>query len=169
MTLEQFEDAVNSLLVSVSTMTLASTSGAYPWASDVYFAANVYELIFFSSPASRHSLNLVANPNCAVTIHPSTSSWREIRGLQMEGIAEAIEGVEPTTQAILVYSEKFLFARDLLANPFELGKKALNVKAHVFRPNRIHYLDNSLGFGTRYSIRVENGQTSGSLQRDAGH
>lgn len=169
MTLEQFEAAVTSLLASIPAMTLATSAGAYPWASDVYFAAGGYELIFFSSPASRHSLNLAANPFCAATVHPPASSWREIRGLQMEGIAEPIEGVESTAQAILVYSAKFAFARDLLANPFELGKKALNVKAHVFRPNRIHYLDNSLGFGTRYSVRVENGKATGSLQRDAGH
>jgi len=168
MTLEQFEAAVNSLL-TIPAMTLATSAGAYPWASDVYFAASAYELIFFSSPASRHSLNLVANPFCAATIHPPASSWREIKGLQMEGIAEPIEGVDPTAQAILVYSAKFAFARDLLANPFQLGKKALNVKAHIFRPNRIHYLDNSLGFGTRFSVRVENGKASGSLQRDAGH
>ncbi len=29
-------------------------------------------------------------------------------------------------------------ARDLLSNPLEMAKKALNVKAHVFRPERIH-------------------------------
>ena len=76
----------------------------------------------------------------------------------MEGTAEPITGIEETTQAILVYSAKFSFARDLMWNPFEMGRKALKVKAHIFRPNRIHYLDNSLGFGTRYSIRVENGK-----------
>jgi uncharacterized protein len=169
MTLEQFEASVTALFASVPAMTLATSAGAYPWASDVYFAADGYQLIFFSSPASRHSLNLAANPQCASTVHPSTSSWQEIKGLQMEGTAEPIEGLEPTAQAILVYSAKFAFARHLLENPFELGKKALNVKAHVFRPARIHYLDNSLGFGTRYSVRVENGKLAGSLQRDAGH
>ena len=87
----------------------------------------------------------------------------------MEGTAEPITGVDPTAQAILVYSAKFPFARDLMSNPFEMGRKALNVKAHVFRPERIHYLDNALGFGTRFSIRVENGKGSGSPERDAGH
>ena len=169
MTLEQFDAAVNSLLDSVPAMTLATSSGSRPWASDVYFAPSGYELIFFSSPASRHSLNLVANPFCAATVHPQAATWREIRGLQIEGTAAPITGIEETAQAILVYSAKFSFARDLMWNPFEMGRKALNVKAHVFRPECIHYLDNALGFGTRFSIRVENGKAIGSPERDAGH
>jgi uncharacterized protein YhbP (UPF0306 family) len=169
MTLEQFDAAVKLLLTSVPAMTLATTAGAHPWATDVYFAASGYELIFFSSPASRHSLNLVANPSCAATVHPFAASWREIKGLQMEGTAEPITGVEATARALLVYSEKFAFARDLMSNPFEMGKKALNVKAHLFRPASIHYLDNALDFGTRFSLHLENCQASGSPERDAGH
>jgi uncharacterized protein len=169
MTLEQFDAAVKSLVDSVPTMTLATSSGARPWASDVYFAAAGYEFIFFSSPASRHSLNLAANPYCAATIHPQAASWQEIKGLQMEGIAETIAGRDATAHAIVIYGAKFSFARNLLSNPFELGRKALNVKAHIFRPERIHYLDNALGFGTRLSIRVENGKAKGSPERDAGH
>jgi uncharacterized protein YhbP (UPF0306 family) len=169
MTLEQFDAAVRAMLDSVPAMTLATSAGLHPWASDVYFAANGYELIFFSSPASRHSRNLVANSSCAATVHPSVASWREIKGMQMEGTAEPITGVDATAQALLIYSAKFSFARDLMANPFEMGKKALNVKAHVFRPTRIHYLDNALGFGTRFSLSLENGKASGSPERDAGH
>ena len=62
-------------------------------------------------------------------------------------------------------------ATDLMSNPLEMGKKALNVKAHVFRPKRIQYLDNSLGFGTLFSLslRLENGKASSSPERDAGH
>jgi uncharacterized protein YhbP (UPF0306 family) len=60
-----------------------------------------------------------------------------------------------------VYFAKFPFARDLISNPLELGKEALNVKFHVFRPERICYIDNELGFGKRLSLRVENGEASG--------
>ena len=169
MTLDQFDAAVNSLLNSVPAMTLATSADGHPWATDVYFAASGYELVFFSSPSSRHSLNLAANPRCAATVHPSAASWREIKGLQMEGIAEFVTGAEATAHAFLVYCAKFPFARDLMSNPLEMGKKALNVKAHVFRPERIHYLDNALGFGTRFSLRLENGKASGVPERDAGH
>ncbi len=169
MTFEEFDAAINSLLNSVPAMTLATSADGHPWATDVYFAASGYELFFFSSPASRHSRNLVANPLCAATVHPSAASWREIKGLQIEGMAECITGVEATAHASLVYCAKFPFARGLFANPLEMGKKALNVKAHLFRPERIHYLDNGLGFGTRFSVRVENGKAIGAPERDAEH
>ena len=169
MTLEQFDAAVKSVLDSVPAMTLATSADDHPWAADIYFAANGYQLIFFSSPASRHSLNLVANPSCAATVHPSAATWREIKGLQMEGTAESLTGVEATALALLVYCAKFPFARDLMSNPFEMGKKALNIKAHVFRPERIHYLDNTVGFGMRFSLRLENGKAIGSPERDASH
>jgi len=169
MTLDEFETAVQSLLNSVSAMTLATSADGRPWAADVYFAASGYELVFFSSPASRHSRNLAANSRCAATVHPSAASWREIKGLQMEGTAECMTGAEATAHALLVYGAKFPFARDLMANPLEMGKKAMNVKAHMFRPECIHYLDNALGFGTRFSLRVENGKASGMPERDTGH
>lgn len=167
MTLDQFDTAVNSLLKSVPAMTLATCADGHPWATDVYFVASGYEFVLISSPASRHSLNLAANPSCAATVHPPAASWREIKGLQMEGTAEFVKGVEATAHALLVYFAKFPFARDLMSNPSEMTKKELNVKAHVFRPARIHYLDNSLGFGTRFSLRLENGKASGSPERDA--
>ncbi len=87
----------------------------------------------------------------------------------MEGTAESVTGVEATAHAFSVYFTKFPFARDLMSNPLEMTKKALNVKAHVFRPKRIYYLDNALGFGTRFSLRLENGKTSCSPERDASH
>lgn len=169
MTFEEFDAAVNSLLNSVPAMTLATTADGHPWATDVYFAASGYEFVFFSSPASRHSRNLVATPRCAAAVHPSAASWREIKGLQMEGTAECVTGVEAAAHALLVYCAKFPFARDLMANPSQMGKTALKVKAHVFRPERIHYLDNGLGFGARFSVTVENGKAIGAPDRDAGH
>ena len=161
MTPDQFDAAVNSLLNSVPAMTVATSSDGQPWAADVYFAPAGYECVFFSSPASQHSRNLLANPSCAVTVHSNADSWREIKGLQMEGTAGYVTGAEATARALRVYFAKFPFARDLISNPLELGKEALNVKFHVFRPERICYIDNELGFGKRLSLRVENGEASG--------
>jgi uncharacterized protein YhbP (UPF0306 family) len=166
MSSDQFEAAVRSLLNAVPAMTVATAAHGQPWAADVYFAADGYDLVFFSSPASRHSQNLSANPSCAATVHPPAASWREIKGLQMEGTAELVKGVEATARAFRAYFAKFPFARDLMANPSQAAKKALNVKAHVFRPKRIHYLDNALGFGTRFSLRLEDGKASGPPERD---
>ncbi len=53
-----------------------------------------------------------------------------------------------------------------MSNPLEMGRKALNVKAHVFRPERIRYLDNAMGLGTRFSLRPENGTASGAPEAE---
>ena len=161
MTLDQFDASVKTLLDSVTTMTLATSVDERPWATDVYFAANGYELVFFSSAAARHCQNLLANSACAATVHPPAASWREIRGLQMEGMAEPVAGVEATAHAFMVYFAKFPFARDLMSNPLELASKLFDVSAHVFKPSRIRYLDNALGFGTRFAVRLEHGMPIG--------
>jgi uncharacterized protein len=166
MTPGQFDAAVSSLLNSVPAMTLATSADGHPWATDVYFAPAGYECVFFSSPGTRHSRNLLANPSCAATVHSPAASWQEIKGLQMEGTAEAVTGAEATAHAFGAYIAKFPFARDLMSNPVEMARKALHVKAHVFRPERIRYIDNALGFGTRFSLRLENGKASGSPQSD---
>jgi uncharacterized protein YhbP (UPF0306 family) len=166
MTSDQFEAAVRSLLNAVPAMTVATSADGHPWAADVYFATAGYEFVFFSSPASRHSQNLLGNPSCAATVHLPATSWREIKGLQMEGTAESVTGVEATARALLVYFAKFPFARDLMSNASVVTKKALGVKAHVFRPERIHYIDNSLGFGARFLLRLEDGRASGRPEAD---
>jgi uncharacterized protein YhbP (UPF0306 family) len=167
MMLEKFEASVRMLLNSVPAMTLATCANGTAWATDVYFAAYGYELVFFSSPASRHCKNLNANPACAATVHPEAASWRDIRGLQMDGLAEPVETVEAKARALTAYFTKFPFARDLMSNPGNLGSKFGDVSAHVFRPSRIRYLDNTLGFGTRLAIRLENGMPAGPPEHEA--
>ena len=169
MTLEQFDAAVASLATSVTAMTFATSAGVRPWAADVYFAMAGYDFVFVSSPGSRHCQNLLANPYCAATVHAPAASWREIKGLQMEGTAEAVTEAEAAAHALSAYFAKFPFARDLMANPSEATKVALNVRAHVFRPERIHYIDNALGFGARFSILLANGKLVSPPERDVGH
>ena len=78
----------------------------------------------------------------------------EIKGLQMEGTSTPVTGVDATAHAFLVYFARFPFARNLMSNPVQVGKNKLNVKAHVFRPERIYCIDNRSGFGNRLSLRT---------------
>jgi uncharacterized protein YhbP (UPF0306 family) len=166
MTLEEFTEAVRRLLDEVTTMTLATCAGGIPWAADVYFAPDGFDLVFFSSPDSRHCRNLAANPVCAVTIHPAAASWREIRGLQMEGEARPAAGTLATARALAAYLAKFPFARELLAAPKEGTRFFAKASAQIFRPRRIRYLDNALGLGTRFGLLLANGKPAGSPERE---
>ncbi|SKA31696.1 hypothetical protein SAMN02745126_05100 [Enhydrobacter aerosaccus] len=138
-------------------MTLATCADNVPWASDVYFAASGFDLVFFSSLDSRHCRNLAVNPTCAVTVHAPVATWRNIRGLQMEGVAGLAATAGEKASALATYLDKFSFARDLMANPVSTVRTVFRAHAHVFRPARIRYLDNRLGIGARFSIDLADG------------
>jgi len=166
MTPEAFHLAARRLLDEVTTMTVATCAGGIPWASDVYFAPDGYDLVFFSSPDSRHGRNLAAHPVCAATVHPLAATWREIRGLQIEGEVHLADTLAAKTRALAAYLGKFPFARELMAHPGEAASKMARVSAHVFRPRRIRYLDNALGFGARYAVCLKDGAPVGPPERE---
>lgn len=166
MTLEEFEIAVRGLFGEVAPMTLATCSGDAPWATDVYFAPCGLDLVFFSSAESRHCRNLAANPSCAATVHAPAPTWRDIRGVQMEGVAGPAASVGGKAEAFIAYVKKFPFAHELLANPTEVTRKLFTASPHVFRPSRIRYLDNRLGIGVRFSLLVNDGKPTGPPERE---
>jgi uncharacterized protein YhbP (UPF0306 family) len=157
MELEAFTRAVRDILGAVPAMTLATCADGKPWATDVYFAPRGFDLVFFSSPASRHCRNLAVSEACAVTIHPQVATWREIRGLQMEGRAGPTDGLAQKASAMAAYLAKFPFVKDLLADPGDATRKMAKVAPHVFTPSRIRYLDNALGFGARFVVDLADG------------
>lgn len=139
------EDAEGDIW-AVPAMTLATVGldGA-PHAADVYFstqgdADQNRTLYFFSDAASQHSLDLVANPHAAVTIHPYVSGWQEIRGVQMRGQVRVVEPGEAWDAAWAGYLVKFPFAstlKDIVARN----------TLYAFRPDWIRRIDNQRGFG----------------------
>ncbi len=158
MTSEEFEAAMAALFREVAPMTLATCAGNVPWASDVYFASSGFDLVFFSSLESRHCRNLVANPVCAASVHAPVATWRDIRGMQMEGVAGLAHTIGEKASALAAYVEKFPFARDLMANPVGAVRSAFRAHAHIFRPTRIRYLDNRHGIGMRFSVGIVGGK-----------
>jgi uncharacterized protein len=166
MTLKEFEATVGRIMAEVTTMTLATCAGGIPWATDVYFAPDGFDLVFFSSPDSRHSQNLAVNPVGAVTIHPPAASWRDIRGLQMEGAGAKVAAVAGKVRAGTVYFRKFPFAQALMANPQEVAGSLAKVTAHVFRPSYLRLIDNAMGFGARYAVRLQDGAAVGPPERE---
>lgn len=161
MTLEEFEQAARCLFDEVAVMTLATCADGMPWATDVYFAADRFDLVFYSSPRSRHCRTLAVNPACAATIHPLVSSWREIRGLQLEGEVRPLVGAVATARALAAYVKKFPFAQNLMAHPTEAVGAFARATLHILRPSRLRYLDNALGIGTRYCLELADGKPVG--------
>ena len=83
----------------------------------------------------------------------------------MEGVAEPVSSLGDKAQGLAAYLDKFPFARELFANPAETISAINKATMYVLRPSRILLLDNALGFGSRYGIRLMKGCADGPPER----
>jgi uncharacterized protein YhbP (UPF0306 family) len=104
-------------LASHNTMTLATCDAAVPWAATVFYSSDDLKLYFFSSPESRHCLNLTGNPRVAATIQEDYKDWRLIKGIQLEGRVELVDSVIEKAKAIAVYARNANIRRSSCCSP----------------------------------------------------
>ena len=162
---DSFEKIVMALMESVSTTTLATCRQNTPRATDVYFANEKLDLVFFSSPDAEHSRNLAANGNCSATIHPVVSGWKEIKGIRVDGVALPVDDAAFKTRAQEAYLKKFPFAAQFLSPPARAAQSTSAVMLYVLRVSGLTYIDNSLGFGTKYFAEIISGEMAGNPQK----
>lgn len=131
--------------------TLATGSGEEIWASAMFYVNDGYTLYFLSSPKSRHCLNLALKPQVAVAIQEDYADWREIKGIQMEGIASEIHGIEKE-KARRLYGRKFPVVGRLAQAPAAIVEALGKVSWYKIVPRRLYFIDNSVGLGQRVEI-----------------
>ena len=158
---EPLKARIRAFLAAHNTMTLATLGldGAPQAAAVFYAAGNDLCLYFLSSPRSRHSENLLAQPRVAATVHADGQAWQVIQGLQIEGRARPVTGVRETAQAARVYANRFEFVRGLLDGadgPTTLAGPVATSRFYVLHPRWIRLIDNALGFGHREELSLEN-------------
>jgi len=138
-------------------MTLATSTGDSPWAATVFFASDDLRLYFFSAPDSRHSQNLAVNAKVAVTIQEDYHDWRAIKGIQLEGRVELVDGMLEKAKAMAIYARKYPEVIKLFTNP-ESGvfyKAFLKVKFYCVTPEKLFYIDNAQVFGKRQELALD--------------
>jgi len=133
--------------------TLATCDSGNPWSAALYYASDEYILYFLSSPTSRHCRDLDQNPHVAVTIQEDYSDWLEIKGIQIEGIASEISGIEEE-KARRLYGQKFPVVGMLSRAPSAVVKALAKVSWYKIVPQRLYFIDNSLGLGNRDEINL---------------
>jgi uncharacterized protein YhbP (UPF0306 family) len=133
--------------------TLATFGSEGLWAAAVFYVYDGDALLFLSSPTSRHCLNLAQNPHVAVTIQEDYSDWLEIKGVQIEGVASEISGVEEE-KARKLYGQKFSVVGMLPLAPSAIVKALAKVRWYKIVPQRLYFIDNSLGLGNREEIKL---------------
>ncbi|MGZ8426198.1 MAG: pyridoxamine 5'-phosphate oxidase family protein [Candidatus Binatia bacterium] len=140
-----------------NTMTLATSAGDLPWAATVFYASDGLRLYFFSAPESRHCQNISANGRVAVTIQEDYQDWRKIKGIQLEGRAELVDGVVAKGKAMAIYALKYPGVIKLFTDPTSgvFHKAFLKVKFYCVVPEKLFFIDNAQGFGKRQELLLE--------------
>jgi uncharacterized protein len=140
-----------------NTMTLATSSGDLPWAATVFYASDGLRLYFFSAPESRHCQNIAANGRVAVTVQEDYQDWRKIKGIQLEGRAELVDGVVEKAKAMAIYALKYPEVIKLFTDPTSgvFHKAFLKVKFYCVVPEKLFFIDNAQGFGKRQELLLQ--------------
>jgi uncharacterized protein len=138
------------------TLALATDGPEGLWVASLYFAGDLAELYFLSSPSSRHGRNLAANPRVAAAINEDEHDWRAIRGIQLEGACRPAHTPREYLRAWRAYLTKFPFVRQLLRRDrlgaADLAGKLVRTQMYCLRTDRLFYLDNRRGFGRRAEL-----------------
>ncbi|MFH0823523.1 MAG: pyridoxamine 5'-phosphate oxidase family protein [Pseudomonadota bacterium] len=152
-------------LDALTTVTLACAADNAPWAAAVYYARDEFDLVFFSSPTSRHSTVFAQNPRASAAVHGNYKDWTEIKGLQMEGRIEQIGSVMDKAKALAVFLKKYPFVKRFLSDPAgfsaDVAKKTAGVALYFFRPSSIYFVNNEFGFGSRWKMEFREGKPVG--------
>lgn len=144
------------LIHAQRTMVLG-TADPGAWTAPVYYVFHAGRFFFLSSPRSRHVIAALADGACAASIFRDSDEWREIEGLQMEGIVEAVDPGVESERVFELYIARFPTVRSLLdGRPVSLPSLCAHLRAelYAFAPRRAFYLNNAAGFATRREIRL---------------
>lgn len=146
-------DRYLSYLEKHTVMSLATFGTKGVWSAALYYVNEKSTLYFLSAPHTRHSQNIAANPQVAVTIQENYTNWEEIKGIQLEGLCTLV--LEQEHQAIIdLYAQKFPIIGD--DAPPQIAKALNKIGWYQIVPTRLYFIDNSKGLGHRELI-IDNG------------
>lgn len=140
-------ELIAGFLGGETTLSLATTGegGSTAIAPLFYIAGKDCSLYWLSSEGSKHSLNLKTETRAAATVYRNASGWKQIRGVQMRGIAGKVIEREPRRELIDAYCERFKLGRAI-----RLAVRQSTL--YVFEPEFIRYIDNAKGFGYKFEL-----------------
>ena len=137
-------------------MTLATTGPDGVWAAAVFYAHDGFDLFFLSAGHTRHGQNVAKNGHAAATIQEDYHDWPTIRGIQVEGDVELLDGAA-RDEAVRLYQAKYPFVSP--DNP-AIGPALAKVNWYRLRPRRLYFIDNRQGLGHRDEIEMRGLETT---------
>ncbi|PSH03420.1 MAG: hypothetical protein CXZ00_12325 [Acidobacteria bacterium] len=149
-TTEERLNLIRDLLLNESTVTLATISGdGFAHAAPLYYVSDGLRIFWFSSAKSDHSIHLELNDRVSACVYRSSQGWKEIRGVQMRGVARLVTSKSARQEITSAYIERFK-----LGNMFRVAISQSNL--YEFSPSWIRYLDNSRYFGYKFELSCDN-------------
>ena len=147
------------LLFGQNTVTLATALHDTPWAAPVYYVNLEFLFYFFSDPESRHIRESLETKHAAGTVfHQASSTWREIRGIQMTGAITPLSPGWEALKALRAYLKKFPFTEEFFDRHQDLDLEAFakrfRVRLYRFKPTLLYYMDNRIRFGFREKVTL---------------
>ncbi len=129
-------------LIEGGTAMVLATSDAdgTPRSAPLFYWAEGLNLFWLSAEDARHSVNLRARSRVAVSVYANVADWREIRGVQMEGMAEPVYEPGKRKQVIESYRNRLGLGEEL---EFAIAGTTL----YSFQAVWVRYIDNRRGFG----------------------
>lgn len=137
--------AVLALLAQEHVLTLACHDAEGPWAAPVFYALDGEELVFVSSPRTRHSLALAASPRCAGAVHAPATDWQAIAGVQLAGHVREL-GDDEAAAARALYERRFPF---VAGGDATLAAALQRSRWYRLRLDSAVLVDNRRGLGAR--------------------
>lgn len=141
----EFDQMIRSFLATSKTATLATVAeDGSPCACNVQYAVDeAMQLYFVSSEKSLHSQNLVREHRVALTVYAHDDRAQNIHGLQIRGIAQALNKADECNKAWDVYIDKYNFAAAI-----PKFKQILeNETFYRVTPHWVRWIDNRKSFG----------------------
>ena len=129
-------------------MTLATQGSEGPWAAALFYVRDGDDLIFLSSPTSRHCRDLALQPRCAATIQSGGRRLACHPGHPDRGPGARTAGRRTAPCAQQRYGERFPFVRPGIAPP-AIVQALARVRWYRLRIERLYFIDNERGFGQR--------------------
>ena len=150
---------IRQMLAAHHTLTLATVSASGPWSATVFYASDDdFNLYFVSDHRTRHARDMVSRPDVALAINADVDNWNDVRGLQIEGVAARVTGVE-RAQALALYLAKFASVKALFETPRSVDERTIAERLRDtdfwrVTPRFIRLIDNGRGFGFKQELRL---------------
>ena len=157
-TQEELRKLAEDLIKGQNTMTLSTAVMDVAWAAPVYYANLGFTFYFFSDPSSRHIREALASRQAASAIFHQSSTWKEIRGIQMSGVLQPMSPGLESVRALRAYLKKFPFTMEFFGSGERLDlegfSKRFRVRLYRFRPEVCYYMDNRIRFSFRERLEL---------------